>query len=344
MSLKNINFNTTKFFVSDLQFTTLMGKFKDYLKKFKFKFLKQLFKEIGANDILKFSASLAYYTILSLVPLLVIVLNVTGFLFGKDAITGELYAEINQMVGNNAAVQIQEAIQNIHLTQDSFFATAIGVVVLIFGATGIFGEMQDSLNKVWGLRTKSLKVWWRLIISRLVSFSIILSIGFVMIVSLILNALVKALSKHISNIFGGIGDTILAGLDNIIFIIISTLIFGIIFKVLPDALIRWKDVFMGALITALLFTLGKYLIGIYLGSSNLSNVYGAAGSTMILMIWIYYSSAILYIGAVFTKVYSNRFGAKIRPSEHSVWVKTEEIPVSETPIAPIDEDLKTKKM
>ena len=306
-------------------------------KKFKFKFAKQLFKEIGANDILKYSASLAYYTILSLVPLLVIVLNVTGLLFGKEAISGELYAEIKQMVGSNSAIQIQEAIQNIHLAQDSFFATTIGVVVLVFGATGIFGEMQDSLNKIWGLRTKPLKVWWRLIISRLVSFSIILSIGFVMLVSLVLNALVNALSKHISHVFGGLGDTILAGLDNLIFIVISTLIFGIIFKVLPDARIKWRDVFMGALITALLFTLGKYVIGLYLGSSNLGNVYGAAGSTMILMIWIYYSSAILYIGAVFTKVYSNKFGAKIRPSEHSVWVKLEEIPVSETPIVEVEE-------
>lgn len=308
------------------------------MKKIKFKFIKHLFKEIGVNDILKYSASLAYYTILSIVPLLVIVLNVTGFLFGKEAISGELYAEVNQMIGSNAAGQIQKAIQNIHLAQDNVFATTIGIIVLIFGATGIFGEMQDSLNKIWGLRTKPLKVWWRLIVSRLVSFSIILSIGFILIVSLVLNAVVNALSKHISQIFGGLGDTILAGLDNIIFIVISTLLFAIIFRVLPDALIKWKDVFMGALITALLFTLGKYAIGLYLGNSNLGNVYGAAGSTMILMIWIYYSSAILYVGAVFTKVYSARFGTKIRPSQHSVWVKTEEIPVAETPIAPIEEN------
>lgn len=313
-------------------------------KKIRFKFIKQLFKEIGSNDILKYSASLAYYTILSLVPLLVIVLNVTGLLFGKEAITGELYAEINQMIGSSAAEQIQTAIQNIHLSQDNFFATSIGIIVLVFGATGIFGEMQDSLNKIWGLRTKPLKVWWRLIISRLVSFSIILSIGFVMIVSLVLNALVNALSKHISSLFGGLGDAILAGLDNIIFIVISTLLFGIIFKVLPDALIKWKDVFMGALITALLFTLGKYGIGLYLGNSNLGNVYGAAGSTMILMIWIYYSAAILYIGAVFTKVYSSNFGTKIRPSEYSVWVITEEIPVAETPIQPVEEPAEKEKV
>ena len=308
------------------------------MKKTKFKFIKQLFTEIGANDILKYSASLAYYTILSLVPLLVIVLNITGLLFGKEAISGELYAEINNMVGKGAALQIQEAIQNLHLAQDSFFATTIGIIILLFGATGIFGEMQDSLNKIWGLRIKPLKVWWRLLISRLVSFSIILSIGFIMLVSLLLNALVNALSKHISQIFGGLGDTIIFGLDNIMFIVISTLIFGIIFRVLPDALIKWKDVFMGALITAILFTLGKYAIGLYLGNSNITNVYGAAGSTMILMLWIYYSSAILYIGAVFTKVYSSRFGTKIRPAEHSVWVKIEEIPVAETQITEIEEN------
>lgn len=302
------------------------------MKKLQFKFLKTLFSEFAANDVLKYSASLAYYTILSLVPLLVIVLNVTGLLFGQEAIKGELYSEINDLVGANAASQIQTSIQNIHLAKGSFFATSVGVIVLLFGATGIFGEIQDSLNKIWGLRTKTRKVWWRLIVSRLISFSLILALGFVMIVSLILNALVNALSKHISNWFGGLGETILAGLDNVIFIFITTTLFGIIFKVLPDAKIKWKDVLIGAFLTACLFTLGKYFIGLYLGNSQLGSIYGAAGSTMILMIWIYFSAAILYFGAVFTKVYASKYGTQIKPSEHAVFVKTEEILVKEIPV------------
>ena len=296
-------------------------------------FVKQIFSEFVANSVLKFSASLAYYTILSLVPLLIIILSITGFFFGEEAIRGELYAQINDLVGRNAALEIQKAIQNIHLARGSFFATSLGVLVLVFGATGIFGEMQDSLNKIWGLRTKTRKIWWKLILDRLISFSIILCIGFVFIVSLLLNAVVSAISRQISDTLGGLRESFLFGLDHIIFIVISTALFATIFKVLPDARIKWKDVFVGAFITACLFTLGKYAIGLYLGQSQLGSIYGAAGSTMILMIWIYYSAAILYLGASFTKVYATQYGGKIYPSEYSVWIKHEEIPVNEVQLS-----------
>ncbi len=293
-----------------------------------FKFNKQVISEFIADNVLKYSASLAYYTILSLAPLLIIILSVTGKLFGKEAIRGELYAEIKDLVGPEAALQVQTAIQNIHLSTGNFIATSIGLVVLLIGATGIFSEIQDSLNRIWGLKLTTRKVWWKLFIDRLISFSLILSLGFVLIVSLALNALVAALSSKISQWFSASGETLLWVMDNLISLGITTVLFGTIFKVLPDARIKWRDVFIGALITSSLFTLGKYAIGFYLGQSNIANIYGAAGSVMILMIWVYYSAAILYLGAVFTKVYATNFGGKIYPNDYSVWIKVEEIPVN----------------
>ncbi|MCP9749538.1 YihY/virulence factor BrkB family protein [Ferruginibacter sp. HRS2-29] len=294
---------------------------------FFFRFNKQVITEFIGDNVLKYSASLAYYTILSLAPLLVIVLFIAGSLFGREAISGQLYSEINDMVGSAAALEIQNAIAKIHLSSDNVFATTIGVIILVIGATGIFGEMQDSLNKIWGLRTKTRKVWWKLLVDRMISFSLILSLGFVLIVSLALNAVVAALSARIGNIFAGMGETVLIVIDNLISLFVTTILFGTIFKVLPDAKIKWKDVMIGAFITSLLFMLGKYGIGLYLGKSKLSSIYGAAGSVMIIMIWVYYSSAILYLGAVFTKVYATNFGGKIFPNDYSVWIKMEEIPV-----------------
>lgn len=292
-----------------------------------FRFIKQVFSEFIADNVLKYSASLAYYTILSLAPLLIIIMYISGLLFGKVAISGELYDQMKDLVGSSAALEVQAAIQNIHLSKGNVLATTLGAIILFIGATGIFGEMQDSLNKIWGLRTKTRKVWWKLLIDRAISFSLIISLGFVLIVSLLINALVAAISTKVGNIFMGTGEEVLMILDNLTSLAITTLLFSAIFKVLPDAKIRWKDVFIGALITSVLFSLGKYAIGYYLVKSNLADIYGAAGSVMIMMIWVYYSSAILYLGAVFTKVYASNFGGKIYPSEYSVWIKIEEVPV-----------------
>ncbi len=292
-----------------------------------FRFNKQVFTEFAAANVLKYSASLAYYTVLSVAPLLVILLTVTGFFFGKEAINGELYAEINSMVGADAALQIQNSIKNIKLSGSNIFATVTGIIVLILGATGIFGEIQDSLNKIWGLKIKSKKAWWKVLVDRLISFSLILSLGFVLVVSLVLNAVAAAISSRIIALVPALGGPLLFLVDIVISVTITTILFGTIFKILPDARIKWKDVFTGALITACLFLLGKYAIGYYLGTSNVGSIYGAAGSIMILMIWVYYSSAILYLGAVFTKVYATNFGGKIYPNDFSVWIKVEEIPV-----------------
>ena len=294
-----------------------------------FRFNKQVFSEFIGDNVVKYSASLAYYTVLSLAPLLVIILTVTGFIFGKEVISGQLYFQLNKLVGQEAALQLQEIIKNVKLSGNNFFATAVSIIVLLVGSTGIFGEIQDSLNKIWGLKLKSKRVWWKVLLDRVISFSLIISLGFVLIVSLLLNALAAAISGRIADFLPGLGDTLLFIIDTGISLTITTIVFGAIFKVLPDAKIKWRDVSIGAFITACLFLLGKYAIGYYLGQSNMGSVYGAAGSVIILMVWVYYSSAILYLGSVFTKVYATNFGGKIRPSEFSVWVKTEEISVAD---------------
>ena len=296
-------------------------------------FNKQVIGEYLADNVIKYSASLAYYTTLSLAPMLVIIISVSGFMFGKEAMRGEVYNQINGLVGSDAALEIQKTMQHIHLRGDTPFATIISFIILIIGATGIFGEMQDSLNKIWGLKTTSRKVWWKLILNRLLSFSIIICMGFVLMVSLILNAVVAAVSSKLNTILHGAGDTMILVVDNILSVAVTLILFATIFKVLPDAKIKWKDVLIGAFITALLFTLGKLGIGYYLSKSNLATVFGAAGSIIIVMIWVYYSSAILYLGAVFTKVYAMNFGGKIFPNDYAMWIRVEEVPVPKVTLA-----------
>lgn len=289
------------------------------------KFNKQVLHEYFADNVIKYSASLAYYTTLSLAPMLVIIIAISGFLFGKEAMEGGVYNQINGLVGKEAAIHVQEMIKKVHLDRDSPIAGTISLIVLIISATGIFGEVQDSLNKIWGLKTTNKKVWWKIILNRLISFSLIISLGFVMMVSLVLYAFVGVLSERFNGLMAGVGDSLLPFVNQLLSIGISTALFAAIFKILPDAKIKWKDVFIGAFITSLLFTAGKYLIGNYIGNGTITSVYGAAGSVIIIMIWVYYSSAILYLGAVFTKVYAVNFGGKIYPNAYASWIKPVEV-------------------
>ncbi len=289
------------------------------------RFNKQVFTEYIADNVLKYSASLAYYTTLSLAPMLIIIIYVSGILFGKEAMSGQIYDEMKGLVGSDAALQIQITIQNIHLSKETPIATTISLIVLLIGATGIFAEIQDSLNKIWGLKLTNKSTWFKMIIDRLISFSLIISLGFVLVVSLLLSAAVMAVSQRINHFIGGNGEIMLFVLENGLSMLLTTAMFATIFKVLPDAKIRWKDVIIGAFITSVLFMIGKIVIGFYLGKSNLATVFGAAGSVIIIMIWVYYSSATLYLGAVFTKVYATNFGGRIFPNEYSMWIRIEEV-------------------
>lgn len=291
-------------------------------------YLKKVFKEFSADNILKYSASLAYYTVFSIAPLLVIVGALIGFFFGKDAREGEIYNQLNHLVGNLAALQIQNVIRNIHLSGNSFMASMISMIVLFIGATSIFGEIQDSLNKIWGLRIKKKRVWWKLILTRLLSFSLILSIGVIMVVSVLLNALVNAFGSFISHYMKNTSVYFMEVTESSLSFLITAFLFSLIFKILPDARIKWKDVLLGGVVTAVFFTLGKLAIGLYLSKSNLTTLYGAAGSIIIFMVWVYYSSIILYLGAEFTKVHAKLYGGKITPNDYAEWIETDEKPVS----------------
>ena len=293
-----------------------------------FSYTKQVFKEFSADNILKYSASLAYYTVFSIAPLLVIVTTLSGIFFGKEAIQGEVYNQLNGLIGNSAALQLQEIIKNIHLPGNNFFESVVSIIVLLIGATSIFGEVQDSLNKIWGLRVRTKKTWWKLILTRILSFSLILSIGFIMIVSLILNAVVTAFGKFLSRYIQNFSVYFVQVTDAILSFLVAVFLFSLMFKLLPDAKIKWKDVLVGGFITAIFFTAGKLAIGFYLGQSNLTTLYGAAGSIIIFMVWVYYSSIILYLGAEFTKVYAKLYGGKIQPNEYAEWIKVEEKAVS----------------
>ena len=292
-----------------------------------YNYLSQVIHSFIADNVLKYSASLAYYTIFSLIPMLVIIIAIFGNLFGKESIEGQLYNQLKNLIGSNASLQIQESIKAIHLSGQSTGAAIISGIILLVGATGIFGEIQDSLNKIWGLRVKAKKVWWKLILDRLVSFSLIISLGFIMLVSLSINAIALAIGQRISNLVSTNFTHTIPYIENTLSFIISIFLFALIFKVLPDAKIKWKDVGVGAFITSILFSAGKIAIGYYLGQSNVANIYGAGSSIMIILVWAYYSSMILYLGAEFTKVYAATFGGKIFPNNYSEWIVVKETPV-----------------
>jgi membrane protein len=297
------------------------------LKKI-FKYIKEVFIEFSADNIFKYSASLAYYTVFSVAPILLIIISLSGLFFGKEAVQGRVYNELNGLIGSVAALQIQSTIRNIHLTGNSFIATVTSIILLIIAATTIFGEIQDSLNKMWGLKIKTKKVWWKLILTRLISFSLIITIGIIMSISLILNAVVTAFGKFIARYMDQFSLYLISFINDLLAFLVSAFLFSLLFKILPDAKIKWKDVVIGGMVTAIFFTLGKLGIGFYLGKSNLTSLYGAAGSIIIFMVWVYYSAIILYLGAEFTKVYANLYGGKIIPNEYAEWVKTEEKLVS----------------
>lgn len=289
-----------------------------------FRILKDTFQSFLDDKALKFSASLSYYTIFSLAPLLLLMISLAGVFFGREAIHGQVFGEINGLIGNSAAVQIQDIIKNMELSGKTTFAVIIGTVTLIIGATSVFGEIQDSINIIWRVKAKPKRGWLKLIKDRLLSSSLIVGLGFLLIVSLIINGALLALSAWLKNYFPDVTLIIFQIINIVISFTVITLLFGVIFKVLPDAKIAWKDVRAGAFFTACLFMLGRYLIGLYINFSGTASAYGAAGSLIVILVWVYYTAAILYFGAEFTRIYAEYIGARIEPAEYAVYVEQQE--------------------
>lgn len=301
---------------------------KNYFSKISlnnaFKILKNTFKGFAADKGLKLSASLSYYTLFSLAPLLLLVISLAGIIFGQEASEGRIFEEINGLIGNEAAAQVQQIIRNLQLSGKSTVSAIVGTITLVIGATTVFGEIQDSINMIWRVKAKPRRGWLKLLKDRLLSGSIIVGLGFLLIVSLIINGALVALNAILKSYFPELTIVLLNVANIVISFLVITVLFGVIFKVLPDAKIAWKDVRAGAFFTAILFMLGRYFIGLYIETTAAGSPYGAAGSIIVILLWVYYTAAILYFGAEFTREYACFKGAKIEPADYAVYVEQKE--------------------
>lgn len=286
-----------------------------------FKVLKETFLEFLDDNGTKLSASLSYYTIFSIGPLLLLVISLTGLFMDKDTIATTVNTQIQDLLGAQAAEQIISIINNL---QNQSYAETFGLisaVTLFIGATGVFLEIQDSINYIWSIKAKPKKGWLRLITNRLLSFSLIIGMGFLLLVSLFINTLADIMTDRLARLIGHGQVILVQGAGLTVLFIITTFLFTVIYKVLPDAQIHWRDAIKGAGFTSVLFLIGKFLIGFYLGNSSIGNTYGAAASVIIILLWVYYSAIILYFGAEFTKVYAIRRGHGIKPNKTAVFIE-----------------------
>jgi membrane protein len=273
-----------------------------------YELVKETGKEFMADRCPRLGAALAFYTALSLSPLLVVVIAIAGFAFGDEAARGEVASQIRGLVGDDGAKAVETMLAS-HSTGQGILATVIGVVTLVIGASGVFANLQDAIDTVWGVKDEDRPSGlWAMLKDRLWSFSLVFGLAFLLLVSLVISAMLSGLTHWIDGWFPH--ASIWLGLANgLIALVLTTVMFALMFKVLPHAKPAWSDVWIGAVITALLFALGKYLIGLYLGQAAVGSAYGAAGSFVVLLVWIYYSTQILLFGAEFTQVYAARLGS-----------------------------------
>jgi membrane protein len=290
------------------------------------KLLIHSLSEFIDNKVFKLSAALAYYTIFSIPGLLIVIIWVAGIFYGETLVEDTVYGQLANFIGKDTAVQIREALRSSVYSTDSGWTTTLGLITLIFGATGVFGEIQDSINHIWHLKAKPRKgrgLFLIIIINRLLSFSMIIVLAFLMLVSLMVHGILQVVLDKMS---GGTMEAVMIYVLNLVISFLFTvLLFAAIFKVLPDARIKWRHIMVGAVTTAILFMVGKYLITYYLGKSAVTTTYGATGSFIIILLWVYYSALILYLGAIFTRAFAIHRGSHIYPNKYAVWVEQKEI-------------------
>lgn len=285
------------------------------------KITKEVVEEFIDDNAIKLSASLSYYTIFALPPLILIIISLSGIIFGKEAVRGEIFGQLNSLVGNEPAMQIQNAIKHVQLSQDNFYAAAIGLVTLLLGASGVFAEIQSSINSIWGIKPKPNRNLKMFLKNRLMSFSMLGCISFLFIVSLFINSMLDLLYQNLKEKFPDGSVDLLYVLNIIIVFITITVLFGTIFRTLPDGRISFRDTLVTSSVTAVFFMLGKFGITYYLANSEVASTYGAAGSVIIILLWVYYSAIILYLGAEFTKVYTRHHHRHIIPNKYAVIIK-----------------------
>jgi membrane protein len=266
------------------------------------------------------AAALAYYSLLSLAPLLVISVALAGLFFGQDAARGRVASELGSVVGTQAAQGIQSVVASAQSPVSGVVSTVVGVVTLFIGASGVFSELQSSLNTIWEVKRKPGRGVWGEVKDRFWSFTMVLGVAFLLLVSLLLNSVLSAVGATFSPLLPG-GELVWQGVNALFSLSVITGLFALIFKYVPDAEIKWRDVWLGAAVTALLFTIGKLLLGLYLGKAAIGSSYGAAGSLIALVVWVYYAAQILLLGAEFTQVQARRSGREIRPARDALAVQ-----------------------
>ncbi|MBB4080357.1 membrane protein [Lewinella aquimaris] len=283
-------------------------------------FTKDLFTNFGKDDAFTLGAALAYYTVFSFAPLLVVAIAVASYFMGEEAVTGRLYGELEGLLGPDAAATIQEIVGNAYSTGDSIWATIIGIATLIFTASTVFATLKMSLNRIWEIEARPTNNIVGFLVTRLLSFSFVVGLGFLLMITLVVNALIIGFMDKLAGMVPALGPVVLAVTSWVLATAVTAVIFALLFRYLPDARARWKDIWAGAIFTSLLFGLGRFLIGFYIGNSDFSSTYGAAGALVTLLVWTYYNSQILFLGAEFTATWAKRRGFPIRPNKHAVRV------------------------
>lgn len=278
--------------------------------------LKEAFEKWSADKAPRLGAALSYYTVFSLVPLLVLTIAIAGWAFGKEVAQQSMMAQIESLVGPQSAAAIKQMLEIAQKPSSGMFASVVALGTLLLGSSGVFAQLQDALNAVWGVEPKAGRGIWGTIKDRFFSLLAVLGTGFLLLVSLVLSAALAAAGKLFQGWLPG-QEALLHLAHFVISFGVITLLFAMMFKLLPDAKVAWHDVWVGAALTSLLFTIGKFLIGFYLGKADVGSAYGAAGSLVILLVWVYYSSQILLYGAEFTAVYANRYGSRIVAGERA---------------------------
>jgi membrane protein len=288
---------------------------RSHLQKL-FSVLKTAFNKWFAKDPFHESAVIAYYAIFSLPGLLVVIMTLAGYFFGHDAVNDQVARQFTSTMGADTAKQIQDMIIQASRLRNSLLATVIGIITILVGATGVFAEFQKNLNTIWEVKLDTKKSGiWEVIRVRLFSFGLIISIAFLLIVSLLISTLIAAFGSWLSSHFSDSFILMLQVLNYGLSFSVLAVLFALMFKILPDAKIKWKHVWIGAFVTAFLFEIGKFVLGLYFGNANPGTGYGAAGSIILILLWVSYSSMIVFYGAEFTHAYANMFSGKVAPTE-----------------------------
>lgn len=276
--------------------------------------IKNTVQQVGDVNLFKLSAALSYYTLFSLSPMLVVLMALGNLFFAEEIIQGHLYEFIYNTIGRESAIQIQETLKNQRLEGNTIFATVIGVITLFIGATSMFGELQDSINQIWRVEVKKSKFWFKLIATRLLSFAMIVIMGLIMSVSLLLDFALEIFGKEVQKLFDIHSTFLMSILNNTASILLLVLLFTLLFQLLPDIKLRIRQVLPGAIFTACIFFLGKYLIALYLTHTAAVSSYGSAGSIVVILLWVYFSSMFIYFGAIFTRQYILLYDDKVKAS------------------------------